>query len=49
MIEDHGAQNPENYSRSESEVVYKNRNVEERGAQRVRSWTGQNEMKSVPS
>ena len=47
MAEDHGAQMPGNSPGPGLEVVERQRIAKERAAQRVRSWTVQNEMSGV--
>ena len=47
MAEDHGAPEAGQLSRPGPEVVKKQRVAKEREAQRVRSWTVQNEMRGV--
>ena len=44
---DHGAQKPGNSPGPGSEIVERQRATKEQAAQRVRSWTVHNEMKSV--
>ena len=44
-----GSQTPANSPRPRPKVVYKKGIAEERATRRVCSWTGQNEMKNIPS
>ena len=47
MAEDHGAPEAEQLPGPEPEVIERQRVAKERAAQRVRSWTVQNEMRGV--
>ena len=47
MAEDHGAPKAGNSPGPRPEIVERQRAAKERGAQRVQSWTVQNEMRSV--
>ena len=49
MAEDHVAPETGNSSLPKPEVVKGQRVAKEQAAQRVRSWTGQNAMRSVPN
>ena len=49
MAEDHGPQKPGNSPEPGPEVVKRQRVAKERAAQRVRSWTVQNEMRCPQS